>query len=559
MRRRAEIEAFKLERLREQCRHERELNRSRRRTHSQSSISHDDTSSVASSSFQAESSPRRRLTPSQRKDHLVSLRKQIVLGTAGEMLDMRNRSMSPRAMSDSYWALQPSYSAPQSPARSESPGIGSSGPDRFIQIRRGSNCSWHATNTHPKTSPARSLPDTTERRSTSLENTRPHSVEPLLSSQSMVPTMRSSMSTDLRTNVIASLSGPDMSADRLIQESNNVRRQNQRQIQKAQEMLRHLDEKRGQIKSCSQPLRSSQSPRKSQSTGGSQERHRTNSETSTPLSSSTEFRIRFSRELAPGQTSSPRVPSAAASSFTEYARDHLVRGQRLIDSWGTRPPLQQPHRSYFPRYDLGTGGYFSESSSSLDNHRSSDHWSPVRASSRRVTSRSPAPSSLSPENNHRTSFSADSAGRSSSLGSSASNNTALYRSPSAYHSSNYLRPLSMNYPAHRHLGTNIHTSSSGYRTDPEDHGLSSSSRSSSIDHETSGRHGNIRSLQSYRSDSHRMPIRTSLSSVENYFPRTPTSGRTCSSQTHTDPLNRSSSKMHTSDKKPDLTENSKQA
>ena len=257
MRRRAEIEAFKLERLKEQCKYERELNKSRRRTLSQSSVSLDDTSSVTSSSFlHTDSSRRRRMTPSERKDHLVSLRKKIVMSTAGEMLDMRNRSMSPRSPSDSYWALQPSYSAPHSPARSESPGVLSSGLDRIGRVRRGSNSSWHAFDHRLGASPARSLPDTARRGPFSVEHTRPHSIEPVLGGHATedvsVPGVRGSLSgslsLDLRTNVMASLSGPDMSADRLIEESNEVRRQNQKQIEKAKEMLRHLDEKRSQIR-----------------------------------------------------------------------------------------------------------------------------------------------------------------------------------------------------------------------------------------------------------------------------------------------------------------------
>ncbi|GFS21814.1 kinesin-like protein KIF16B [Elysia marginata] len=540
MRRRAEIEAFQLERLREQCRYERQLNRSRPRTHSQSSLSQDDTSSVTSSSLQTDFSPRKRMTPSQRKDHLVSLRKQIVLSTAGEMLDMRNRSMSPRATSsDSYWALQPSYSAPQSPARSESPDVGSSDPGRYNQTRRGSSSSWHTIDNRYGVSPARSLPDTTERRNASLEVTRPHSVDPLLSISSTLPSVRGNLSSDLRINVMASLTGPDMSADRLIQESNEVRRQNQRQIEKAKEMLRHLDEKRNQIKSDRPPVRSSQLPGKSHLTGAqTHEQRRLPSETSSPLSSSTEFRMRFSRDLAPGQTSSPRVPSSGASSFTEYARDHLVRGQRHIDSWASRTS-PHTHHSYFPRgQQLGTGNYMSTSSSSLDNHRLSDSRSPVATYGRRVNSLSPASHSLSPENQAktRTSDSALSASRSLSQESPSPGSTAppsRHRSLGAYHSSNYLRPLSMNYPAHRHLVTSSQPSPSGsfYETDPEDHGFSSSSRSSSRDRDTLDHLQNFRSVPRPRSSQY-WPSWSSSSPVQTFFPSTTTGARTPSNQTN---------------------------
>ncbi|RUS86540.1 hypothetical protein EGW08_005679, partial [Elysia chlorotica] len=474
MRRRAEIEAFKLERLKEQCRYEREMNNSRRRTTSQSSVSLDDSSSVASSSFhQTDPSHRRRMMPSQRKDHLVALRKQIVQSTAGEMLDMRNRSMSPRSPSDSYWALQPSYSAPHSPARSESPGVGSSGRDTFSQFRRGSNSSWHSVNHRLGRSPARSLPDTAAGGLLSVDQARPRSLEPVSSSRTLEDVSGTSvmdnLSLDLRTNVMVSLSGPDLSADRLIEESNEVRRQNQRQIEKAREMLRHLDEKRSQMRGASQPVQSSQSPRKSQSMEAKQERSPVSSTNATPLTSSTEFRMKFSRDLAPGQTSSPRVPLAASSStapssFTEYARDHLVRGQRQIDSWVGRQPHLTHH--FYTSRD-GTSTDTNLSSSSLDRpHRfsSPDHHSPASGFSRRLGSSSPAYRSLSSENRWRP-HSSDSAGSVSSQAGSrpAGSSLSRHRSAGAYHPTNYLRPLSMNYPAHRHFMTNPHPalSSSG--------------------------------------------------------------------------------------------------
>ncbi|GFO32292.1 kinesin-like protein kif16b [Plakobranchus ocellatus] len=532
MKRRAEIEAFKLERLREQCRYERELSKSRRRHLSQGSSSLDDTS--ASSSFlqvdrdTSFTSSRRRLTPSQRKDHLVSLRRQIVQSTAGEMLDMRNRSMSPRSPPDTYWALQASYSAPQSPARSESPGVGSLGPERYSQARRGSSSSWHAyDHLHYRygTSPSNSLPDTTHRRLPSVElQQRPHSHEPLLATSwsqkegqgSSIRT--SSLSSDLRTNVMATLSGPDLSADRLIQESNEVRRQNQRQIEKAKEMLRHLDERRTHIRSASQPLQSSQSPRKSHSSETVKENRFLPTATTTPLSSSAEFRMRFSRDLAPGQTSSPRVPlsataSPAMSSFTEYARDHLVRGQRRIDSWSGRHHLPQhqqhgQHHSFLP-----SSQHYPVSSHSQA--RDPDHHITHELPRRHVDSLSSVPRNESVDINkgqkHSSSYDRTQAAPSSSSFSGSQHLRSRSLSAGPYSTSS-LRPLSLNYPAHRHLQNSIRSGSLYRAADkrPEEPGSSSASspfRSQSAGQGALSLYHGSRSVPRY-SDFYTRPLRS---------------------------------------------------
>ena len=205
------------------------------------------------------------------------------------------------------------------------------------------------------------------------------------------------------------------------------------------------------------------------------------------------------------------------SSFTEYARDHLVRGQRRIDSWtGHHYIPHQHHHSYLPRH-----GHLTISrpfSSSFDSHLHTDLHSPASGSSRRVTSASPASHSLSPENQWRR-HSSDSTDQATAVVLSR------HRPSGAYHSSNYLRPLSMNYPAHRHLICTSQTSGSGklYRSqtwkDAGEHRSATSSRSPSSDRGTGGQHHSSLSLPRYRAWSHR-PGRSSSSPLGTVTPST---------------------------------------
>ena len=168
-----------------------------------------------------------------------------------------------------------------------------------------------------------------------------------------------------------------------------------------------------------------------------------------------------------------------------------MRGQRRIDSLVGHQP-QQLHQFYSPRCGT-TGNHLSFPNCSFTRGQClSEHHSPVSGFSRRLTSLSPASRPLSSENRWRM-HSSDSAGHATNQVSTTPGVASLsrHRSAGAYPSSNYLRPLSMNYPAHRHLSTTTQPASSGvsHRThlygEPEDQRSTASSRSSSRGRKTS--------------------------------------------------------------------------
>uniref|UniRef100_A0A2C9LEC9 Uncharacterized protein n=1 Tax=Biomphalaria glabrata TaxID=6526 RepID=A0A2C9LEC9_BIOGL len=252
MRRRAEIEAFKLERLREQYRHEREKVKNPLKHHLSGSVE----SLSPNSSLDGHSN--KSMTPTQRREYLVSLRREIVNHST------RGHSLSPHS-SQSSASGRTLRSTSCSPTRTDS--LVYHVPD--LRLRRSfpsSDGRYHHCTTGEETTLGESLKN---------------------------------LSTDLRTNVMASYSSQHLHPDRLIEESNEIRRQNQIQIEKAQEVLRELDERR-------------------------QRTHRSQTE------------AKHQRLYLPPQAHSTSEHKLSAvkkshlsnsSKFMEYARDYLVRGQ----------------------------------------------------------------------------------------------------------------------------------------------------------------------------------------------------------------------------------------
>ncbi|CAL1536276.1 unnamed protein product [Lymnaea stagnalis] len=288
MRRRAEIEAFQLERLREQCRYEREKARKCYNPFK-----------TSSSSFESSSTTGPRLmTPRQRRDHLVSLRRQIVDSSAWDRTELRPHSTSP-------------HSSPHSSQR----------PTHLQWAYRASSCSPTRSETSSVFRLSGSPPESVYSAWAS-----PYSLSTLPSpihhqlpkSHRADPALRD-MTPDFRTNVVASYSSRDLHPDRLIEESNEVRRQNQIQIEQAHEVLRLLDERRHQM---------NQSERR-QTSNAPYRNHAYSYSPSYKISTAKNGSISTSSPLQKGFTNG----MGPEPSFAAYARDHLVRGQRKLTSF----------------------------------------------------------------------------------------------------------------------------------------------------------------------------------------------------------------------------------
>ncbi|XP_059145277.1 uncharacterized protein LOC131932373 isoform X2 [Physella acuta] len=283
IKRRSEIEAFKLERLREQCRYEREKLRSRNYSPLNYSLSSSFENLSSTGSQSTESSMPRLMTPTQRRQYLVKLRRDIVQGSQGERLDHRHRSVSPQytlRCPDQPWTLRASSC---SPTRSETSSI-SSVPSLSPFTYRSRNGSYVR---HQD----RYYSPSYERMTSALRN----------------------LSSDYRANVMSSYSSRGLNPDQLIKESNEIRRQNQIQIEQAQEMLRQLDQKRFQVRQL--------------------ERRQMEGSPNRPQPNHLDTSLASLGTPDHGLNNRRHSSRSTPSTFTEYARDHLVRGQRQINSF----------------------------------------------------------------------------------------------------------------------------------------------------------------------------------------------------------------------------------
>ncbi|XP_046571835.1 uncharacterized protein LOC124279999 [Haliotis rubra] len=208
MKRRAEIESFKLERLREQEMHQRTRSYSPLKQYVPAATGRGRSSPGSEQSSQEF----KYMTPKQRKKHLVSLRKKIVAESEDELHHLRSRSVSPISdyyLTESRYSLNSSRESSFSPDRTLSP-----------QMYNHHGYSTHGTN---------------ESRDIYMESMyRPHSTGSIYNHYSVDrPPSRSVSAAQIMSN------GVD--PDQMIQETAIIRQLNQRQILEAQSSLRQLE------------------------------------------------------------------------------------------------------------------------------------------------------------------------------------------------------------------------------------------------------------------------------------------------------------------------------
>ena len=224
MQRKAEIEAFRLERLREEQLYGR----------TRSPFKNEDSQTESPSSARPSTTDVSQfMTPQQHKSHLIKLRRNLVESSEDELQELRSRSASPLCSDISFNLRNYSFSSSSrrssiefSPDRSFSPEIRVS-----YSVPRGYTLS---------------------QRSASIESRplqyRPHSVD-VASSRHYSPD--SSLLARLRQHypTTAQILSNGVDPDRLIQESSSIRLQNRLQITQAQQSLRNLETRSKEVSS----------------------------------------------------------------------------------------------------------------------------------------------------------------------------------------------------------------------------------------------------------------------------------------------------------------------
>lgn len=258
MQRRAEIEAFKQERQREQALFDRHRNFSP----GQSDLSSSSTSQNSVDLGQVFAP--RFMTPRQHKDHLVRLRRSLVAASTEELNKLRERSrsssISPSPSPDR--SISPASSLPNVYLSRESSYSSSLSPDRGAATRSTFSTAHSTPNVHSRASPQR-LPrvvlprtDPTHYRGHSFpRNRRPYlaprsnSCGPTASPRHAFNPHRLTPPQGHRTpcrdeSSSSSYASDSLDPEQLLRESYAARQLNREQISKAQEALRLLEEHR---------------------------------------------------------------------------------------------------------------------------------------------------------------------------------------------------------------------------------------------------------------------------------------------------------------------------
>ncbi|XP_067682675.1 uncharacterized protein [Haliotis asinina] len=320
MKRRAEIESFKLERLREQEMHQRTRSYSPLKEYVPETTGRGRSSPGSEQSSQ-EFTPKY-MTPKQRKKHLINLRKKIVAESEDELHHLRSRSVSP--ISD-YYLTESRYSLNSSRESSFSP-------DRTLSPQMYNH---HGYNTHA----------TNESRDIYMESMyRPHSTGSIYSRYSADrPPSRSVSAAQIMSNGV----DPDL----MIQESTIIRQLNQRQILEAQSSLRQLEARQ---RLMTMPMTSS--PRSSSAYfSASNAPRRASSNNINITQEAIDDEIQSMREEHSRSSGSPDLMDTSSrydsqyaslqssfSNYAAYARDHLARSERRIQNIIHQVPVCPP-------------------------------------------------------------------------------------------------------------------------------------------------------------------------------------------------------------------------